>query len=255
MNWLRRNLPATFLFLLLVAIWQTAVSTLGVKEFLLPQPLAVVRAVFDGSLRWPLHLTITGTEILGGFLVASGVGVLLGVLIAWSPMLEKALLPFLIFVNTLPKVAIAPLVLVWLGFGLAPNILIAAVVAFFPVVINTAVGLTQIDPELIDLGRSLDAPKWRVFTQIRLPHSLPFVLSGLKVASTLAVVGAIIGEFIASQRGLGAIIITTQTTLNTTVAFASLVWISLLGLTLYAIIDLLARWIAPWAQEGKSETV
>ncbi len=255
MVWLRRNLPAAFLFLLLIATWQAAVSALGIKEFLLPQPLAVVRAVFDATLRWPSHVVITGAEILGGFLVAGAVGVLLGVLIAWSPILEKALLPFLIFVNTLPKVAVAPLVLVWLGFGLVPNILIAAVIAFFPVVINTAVGLTQVDPDLIDLGRSLDAPKWRVFTQIRLPHSLPFVLSGLKVASTLAVVGAIIGEFIASQRGLGAVIIMTQTTLNTTVAFASLVWISLLGLVLYAVIDLLARWIAPWAEEAKNETI
>ncbi len=255
LRWLRQNVAATFLFLVLLAGWQAAVVILGIREYLLPDPGSVARAVLDASLRWPDHILITGLEIGGGFLVAATAGIVLGILIAWSPLLEKALLPFLVFVNTLPKVAVAPLVLVWVGYGLLPNIIIAAVIAFFPVAINTAVGLTQIDPDLIDLGRSLGAPKWRVFLKIRLPNALPYLLSGLKVSSTLAVVGAIIGEFIASQRGLGAVIITTQVTLNTTVAFASLVWISILGIVLYAVVDLVSRWVTPWAQEAMKEVI
>ncbi len=254
-RYLRRHIPATVLFVLLIAVWQVTVMVLDIQEYLLPKPLTVLQAAADPRLGWRMHLAVTALEIVGGFVVAGTVGILLGVAAAWSAVLEKALLPFLVFLNTLPKVAVAPLVLVWLGYGLWPNIVIAAVIAFFPVAINTAVGLTQIDPDLVDLGRSLGAPKWRVFLTLRLPNALPYLLSGLKVASTLTVVGAIIGEFVASQRGLGTVIVTTQVTLNTAVAFASLVWISVLGLVLYGIVDLVARWLTPWAYGLGADTI
>jgi NitT/TauT family transport system permease protein len=179
--------------------------------------------------------------------VAGFAGVALGVAIAWSTTLARALVPFLVFVNTLPKVAVAPLFLLWLGYGIVPNILIAALIGFFPVVINTAVGLTQVDEELLDLGRVFAAPTWKVFLKIRLPNALPYVLSALKITATAAVVGAIVGEFVASQAGLGMVIVNAQTNLNTPVAFAALVWISVLGLALYGAVGLAARWWAPWA--------
>ena len=139
-------------------------------------------------------------------------------------------MPFLVFVNTLPKVAIAPLFLIWLGYGIFPNMLIGALIGFFPVVINTAVGLTQIDNDMLDLGRVFNAPKWKMFAKIRVPNAYPYILSALKITATAAVVGAIVGEFVASQKGLGYVIITTQSSMNTPVAFAALVWISILGL-------------------------
>jgi len=156
--------------------------------------------------------------------------------------------PFLVFVNTLPKVAVAPLFLLWLGYGLVPNMLIAALIGFFPVVINTAVGLTQVDDDLLDLGRAFGAPRWKVFVKIRLPNALPYVLSALKITATAAVVGAVVGEFVASQSGLGNVIVNAQTNLNTPVAFAALVWISVVGLALYGAVSLTARWLAPWAE-------
>jgi NitT/TauT family transport system permease protein len=246
-RWLSRNLPAVLLFLALLGVWQVAVSTFGLREYILPSPLAVLRALGGGEIPWAAHLWITTLEIVGAFVVAGAVGVLLGTAIAWSPMLATALVPFLVFVNTLPKVAVAPLFLLWLGYGVVPNMLIGALIGFFPVVINTAVGLRQVDEELLDLGRVFSAPKWRVFALIRIPNAYPYILSALKVTATAAVVGAIVGEFVASQNGLGYVIITAQASMNTPVAFAALVWISIIGLGVYGAVVLAARRIAPWA--------
>jgi NitT/TauT family transport system permease protein len=250
-RWLARNLPAVALFLVLLGAWQLAVSGLGLREYLLPSPLTVARALAGDEIPWAGHLWVTTLEIVGAFAVAGAVGIALGVAIAWSPVLSNALVPFLVFVNTLPKVAVAPLFLLWLGYGIVPNMLIGALIGFFPVVINTAVGLRQVDPELLDLGRVFNAPTWRVFALIRIPNAYPYILSALKVTATAAVVGAIVGEFVASQKGLGYVIITTQGSMNTPVAFAALVWISVVGLAVYGAVVLAARWIAPWAETSE----
>ncbi len=245
---LARYAPSLVLFAALLAAWQAAGPVFQVREYLLPTPLSVARAAVGGGVPWAAHLVVTTLEILGGFALAGAGGVLLGVAIAWSAPLARALVPFLVFVNTLPKVAVAPLFLLWLGYGIVPNMLIAALIGFFPVVINTAVGLTQVDEELLDLGRVFGAPQWKVFLKIRLPNALPYVLSALKVTATAAVVGAIVGEFVASQAGLGMVIVNAQTNLNTPVAFAALVWISVVGLALYGAVGLAARRWAPWAE-------
>lgn len=245
---LRRHLPSAVLFVSLLVAWQLAVSVFRVREYILPGPLAVLRATLDFRIPWWTHLWITSAEIVGAFLLAGAVGVLLGTAIAWSPTTAAALVPFLVFVNTLPKVAVAPLFLLWLGYGIVPNMLIGALIGFFPVVINTAVGLTQVDAEMLDLGRVFGAPKWRVFVTIRIPSAFPYILSALKITATAAVVGAIVGEFVASQAGLGSVIVTTQTNMNTPVAFAALVWISAVGLALYGAVGAAARWLAPWAE-------
>src|SRR5882762_7071809 len=227
---LSRLLPSLVVFAALLAAWQAAGPLFGVREYLLPGPLAVARALANFSVPWHRHLWVTTLEILGGFALAGAAGVALGIAVAWSPLAARALMPFLVFVNTLPKVAVA------------------ALIGFFPVVINTAVGLTQVDEELLDLGRVFGAPAWKVFLTIRLPNALPYVLSALKITATAAVVGAIVGEFVASQAGLGMVIVNAQTNLNTPVAFAALVWISLVGLALYGAVGLVARWWAPWAE-------
>ena len=243
---LRAIVPTLALFAALLGAWQLAGPLFGIRAYLLPPPMSVLRAAFDGRIPWSSHIGITTLEILGGFAVAGAVGVLLGIAVAWSPSIARALVPFLVFVNTLPKVALAPLFLLWLGYGIVPNMLIAALIGFFPVVINTAVGLTQIDDDLLDLGRVFGAPRWKVFLKIRLPNALPYVLSALKITATAAVVGAIVGEFVASQSGLGTVIVTAQTNLNTPVAFAALVWISVIGLVLYGLVAFAARLVAPW---------
>jgi NitT/TauT family transport system permease protein len=245
---LRAIVPTLALFVALLIAWQAAGPLFGIRAYLLPSPVSVLHATFDFTIPWHVHIGITTMEILGGFVLAGAVGVALGMAVAWSPAIARALVPFLVFVNTLPKVAVAPLFLLWLGYGLVPNMLIAALIGFFPVVINTAVGLTQIDDDLLDLGRVFGAPRWKVFLKIRLPNALPYVLSALKITATAAVVGAIVGEFVASQNGLGMVIVNAQTNLNTPVAFAALVWISVIGLGLYGAVALAARWVAPWAE-------
>jgi len=244
---LAHHLPSIVLFAGVLALWQLASTSFGIREYILPSPTVVGRALVSGDIPWASHAATTALEILGAFVLAGAAGVILGVVIAWSPTLSAALMPFLVFVNTLPKVAVAPLFLLWLGYGVIPNMLIGALIGFFPVVINTAVGLGQVDPEMLDLGRVFNAPKWRVFATIRIPNAYPYILSALKVTATAAVVGAIVGEFVASQRGLGYVIITTQGSMNTPVAFAALVWISAVGLAVYGAVVLAARWIAPWA--------
>jgi NitT/TauT family transport system permease protein len=247
-KWLQHYLPAIALFGVLIAVWQLAVTLFDIREYLLPGPGVVWRAMTGDEIPWARHAWVTAAEIVGAFVLAGVSGVLLGLAIAWSSAISRALTPFLVFVNTLPKVAIAPLFLLWMGYGILPNMLIGALIGFFPVVINTAVGLTQIDDDLIDLGRVFNAPKWKVFLKIRIPNAYPYILSALKVTATSAVVGAVVGEFVASQRGLGYVIITTQSSMNTPAAFASLVWISVLGLALYGLVAGLSRVLVPWAE-------
>src|SRR5437879_8408210 len=149
-------------------IWQLAPPLLRIREYLLPGPVSVVRAALNFSIPWHTHLAVTTLEILGGFALAGAAGVALGVAIAWSPTIARALVPFLVFVNTLPKVAVAPLFLLWLGYGIVPNVLIAALIGFFPVVINTAVGLTPVDDDLLDPGRVFRPPTRKAPSNIRL---------------------------------------------------------------------------------------
>ena len=240
--------PSVLVFAALLALWQLAVSGLRIRAYLLPSPLDVLRALSFSEIPWLTHVWITTLEVVGAFVLAGGAGVALGIAVAWSPVLARALVPFLVFVNTLPKVAVAPLFLLWLGYGIVPNMLIGALIGFFPVVINTAVGLSQVDEDMLDLGRVFSAPKWKVFAKIRIPNASPYILSALKVTATAAVVGAVVGEFVASQKGLGYVIVTTQASMNTPVAFGALVWISVVGLVVYGAVVLAARLVAPWAE-------
>lgn len=245
---IRQYWPTVLLFVSLIAAWQLTVTYSGIRAYLLPSPLSVVQAFWEPDVPWTQHIWTTTWEIVGAFFLAAAVGVLLGVAIAWSPLIANALVPFLVFLNTLPKVAIAPLFLVWMGYGIFPNMLMGALIGFFPVVINTAVGLSQVEADMLDLGRVFNAPKWKIFVKIRIPNALPYILSSLKITATAAVVGAIVGEFVASQSGLGYVITTTQSSMNTSLAFAALIWISVVGLVLYGLVVLAARLWAPWAE-------
>ena len=246
------TLPAILLFAGVIVLWELATTVFGVREYLLPGPATVLESMFSGEINWAGHIWVTGVAIFGAFIIAAVSGVLLGTLIAWSSVIGRALMPFLVFVNTLPKVAVAPLFLLWLGYGIVPNMMIGALIGFFPVVINTAVGLAQIDDDMVDLGRVFNAPKWKVFAKIRIPNAYPYILSALKVTATAAVVGAIVGEFVASQSGLGYVIITSQSSMNTPLAFGALIWISILGLVLFGAVAVLSRVLAPWA-EGREQ--
>lgn len=240
--------PPVLIGVLFVVLWQVYVWVSGIESFILPGPLDVMKKAFDFSgTDWVKHIGITTAEIVIGFGLAAVTGIALGTAIAWSAWTQRALVPLLVFLNTLPKVALAPMFLFWLGYGVFPNAIIAAMIAFFPIVVNTSVGLVQVDDDLLDLGRSLRSPKWREFTSLRFPTALPYIMSSLKVGVTMAVVGAIVGEFVAGQSGLGYVITAVQSSLQTDIALAAMFWISVIGLVLYGLVDLVGRWVVPWS--------
>ncbi len=248
-EWVRKHSQMISMFVFVLLIWHFGVVLLGIKEFILPTPWAAVKTLFEPKYRWSFNFLATFYEVVGGFILSAVVGVVLGVAIVWSEWLKRTILPFLVFVNTLPKIAVAPLFLVWFGYGILPNILIVILISFFPMVINTATGLVAVEEDLLDLVSYLHATKWQKLRLIQLPNSLPYVFSGLKITSTTAVVGAIVGEFIASDKGLGSVIISSQTTLSTPAIFGSLILITIIGMGLFWGVEVLEKVLMPWEKQ------
>lgn len=246
-------LPPIVFFAGLLGVWQLIVSVTNIKSFLLPSPISVLQTLTETKWQWGSQLLTTSIEVCGGFALAVFIGIFLGVIITWSNWARRSILPFLVFLNSLPKIAMAPLFIVWLGYGILPNIFIAFITAFFPVVINTAAGITEIEPDMIDLARVWQAPQWKVFIKIKLPYAEPYIFTGIKIATTMAVIGAIVGEFIASSRGLASVIMNAQATLATEAILAALVWISLLGLGLYGLVVLIQWLLMPWSHKNTNE--
>ena len=184
--------------------------------------------------------------VLGGFALSIAVGVPLAIMITYSPVLRRVIYPMNLALQSVPKVAIAPILLLWVGYGLKSGIVVAATVAFFPVVISTAAGLESIDRELLELTRSLDSSSLKVFLKVRLPWAMPHIFSGLKVAITLAVIGAIVAEFIGADTGLGYLILTNSGALKTSVVFFVLLILSLLGIALFYAVEAIERAVCPW---------
>lgn len=222
-----------------VLIWQLTTMVTDLPSYILPSPLETIAELWEPSYNWPTHIWATTVEIVGGYSLAVLVGVALAVLFVWVPALNAGAMPLLVTLNMVPKVAMAPLFIVWLGIGLVPNMVIAFTICFFPIVLTTHRGLIEVEPDLINLVRSLKANRWQIFKKIQLPGSLPYLFSGMKVAAVLAVAGAIVGEFIASQRGLGYFLLAQQNALNTSAMMMSLVFITLIGVALYGFVLLL----------------
>jgi NitT/TauT family transport system permease protein len=238
---LRRHGPAVLAHLALLGLWAWATGPGGVPRFILPGPLETLRALSSPQIDWPRHLLMTVSEALGGFLLAVGIGVALAVVFTWSAALRRALMPLLVTLNLVPKVALAPLFIVWLGYGLVPNIAITFVISFFPIVITTARGLAEVEPELLDLVRTVRATRWQVFRKIQLPSALPYLFSGMRVAAVLAIAGTVVGEFVGSEAGLGFVMMAAQGTLDTPAMVMSLILITLIGVALYAMVVILER--------------
>ena len=241
----------------LLTLWQLGVMLFQVKEYIIPSPLAVLARIFvpemAGKYHWLKHIYATFIEIFFGFVITAILGVFLAILIAWSRLLRGMITPLLTFFNSIPKIAMAPLFILWFGYGIVPNILIAFLIAFFPVVINTVTGLGEVEEDLLDLVRYLKASQWQIFLKIRFPNALPYIFSGLKISSTMCVVGAIVGEFIASDKGLGYIIINSQFSLDTPAIFAALIVVSLIGFLLFGIVSLAESLLMPWYNPGKEK--
>ncbi len=198
--------------------------------------LAVVVLWEHAKYAWLSNLVVTAVEILGGFSLGALVGVALAVIFSWSPVVSLLLLPLFVTLNMIPKVALGPLFIVWFSYGIVPNILIAFSICFFPILLTTARGLSEVEPDLLDLVKSLRGSRWTLFRKIQLPGALPYLFSGMKVGAILAVAGAIVGEFIASERGLGYLMIQVQSALDTPAMVMAVVLLTLLGVGLYGLV-------------------
>lgn len=224
-----------------IVLWEVAAHLFRIPTFVLPAPSHIASEAWAHRAQLPAHTWRTLWETLAGFGLSIVVGVPLAVVIAWSPFLRNTIYPLLVVTQSVPKVAIAPLIVIFMGVGDLPKILVAFLVAFFPVVVDTATGLNAVPPELLDLSRSLKASRLQEFVKIRFPTSVPFLFSGLKVAVALSVVGAVVGEFVQADKGLGYLIVVSTTYWRTGLAFSALVLLSLMGIGLFALVALVER--------------
>lgn len=241
-----RRLQTLLAFLALLVIWELAVRLLGIREYLLPAPSAVAAALGKHQRVLVPAALYTVQSVLMGYLAAVVLGVLIALPIALSAPMQRTVYPLLVFSQLVPKVALAPIFVVWFGFTLLPKVLVTFLLSFFPVVINTVVGLRSLDPEILRLTRSTGANALDTFLKVRLPAALPTMFAGFRLAAISATVGAVIGEFIGSDRGLGYIILTANGDLNTALSFAAIVILTSIGLILYFGVESLERLCLPW---------
>ena len=230
---------------LLVLAWYLFVRLGDVPKFVMPSPADTLGALAVADYGWGDNVLVTATEIFGGYALALVVGVSLALLFTWSRTLESLVLPLLVTLNMIPKVALGPLIIVWFKYGVWPNTLIAFSIAVFPILLTTARGLRETEPELLDLVRALRGSRWQLFTKIQLPGALPYIFSGMKVGAILAVAGAIVGEFLGSDKGLGYLMLQVQVTLDTPAMFMAVILITLIGVALYGSVLLLERLLVP----------
>lgn len=246
--------PVVLLLACFVAWWVVAAAEL-VEPYLVPSPGATLDVLTGKTSYIWEHTWVTTYETLLGFIIAVVVGVFAAVVMVYSSTVEKTLYPILLFAQVVPKIAIAPLFVVWLGFGITPKVLIAVLIAFFPVVISMVTGLKAVDPEMLQLSATMGAKPWQTFAKIRFPASLPHLFSGLKVAVTLAVTGAVVGEFVGANEGLGYVILQANGNLDTPMLFAGLLVMSLIGVVLFVLVEIAEKLLLPWHASRRDSNV
>lgn len=246
-RWLERGLIPLAL-LLFLGLWELVVRLGNYPPFILPSPGQVyakfVAVAGDGTL-WR-HARITLTEIFGGLALGLSTATLLGYLLAKSKALERILSPYIVASQSIPVVALAPLLIIWFGFGSLSKILVCALTLFFPVLVNTMVGIRSVDGELMDLMRSLEATRWQVFTKLEVPAALPVLLGGLKIGVTLSVIGAVVGEFAGADRGLGFLVNLARGLFDTPLLFVALFTLVAIAVSLYAAVAALESALLSW---------
>jgi NitT/TauT family transport system permease protein len=236
-----------------LVVWQLIANGLKIASYLLPTPTSI----WDELAKQPSLFVKNGLTTLGeiatGYPVAVLVGVVLGVMLALSKSLSRMLYPLIVWAQSTPKIAIAPLLLIWFGFGLVPKVLLVAIEAFFPVVVNTAAGFLSIEPEMMELSRILGLRPAAAFFKIRVPHSLPYLFTGFKIAATGAVAGAIVAEYVSASGGLGYLLVEFQSSLNSAGLVASAAIIGTMGVVLFLIVAKIEDLVLPWhvSRRGK----
>jgi NitT/TauT family transport system permease protein len=250
-NWsapraLREHLPPALTILALVALWEVVSRVRGVATWLLPSPSDIGMATVQWAGLLPQHTLATIYVTLVGFLLSIVAGVILALVVTISPFAMRTIYPLLLGLQSLPKVAIAPLLLMWVGFGPGSKIIVVFLVCFFPIVVSMVSGLTSPPPQLIDLARSFATPLWRIYLKIRIPFAVPYLFIGLKVSITLAVTGAVVGEFVAAKEGLGFLILNGVQQFNTPLAFVAMIILAVLTVVLYGLVALVEMKCVNW---------
>ena len=240
-------LPPLALSLAALILWEAAIRLFNVPTFILPAPSAVVVSLIENRAQLAAATQATALEVLFGFVLASLVGIAVALVIVRFERFGRALYPLIVLFQNVPKVALAPIFILWFGYDLAPKILLIVVIAFFPVAIDMLAGLQSVEPSFVSLMRSVGAGNGKIMMRVRIPHSLPHLMAGLKVAITFSVIGAIVGEFAGANQGLGYVIQFASTQLDTPLIFAALVVVSILGLIFYYGVELAERILVPWA--------
>jgi NitT/TauT family transport system permease protein len=243
----------------LLAAWWLATDVLGAPAYVLPPPEDVLRALTAGLSRSPwdnasywYHAGITVWEALLGFAIGSALGALLGLVLSHWPLLGRSWYPYIVGFQSLPKVALAPLMVVWFGFGLEGKVFITAIIAFFPVLVNTMAGYQAVEPERIELARSCDASEWHLLTKIIIPSCLPFLFAGLGVASVLSILGAVVGEFVGARAGLGMLLMQYNQSMEIAPLFAVILLLGIIGFLMNHAVGLIERRYCFWAQRSKA---
>ncbi len=239
---------STGLALVVLVIWQGVTFFFDIPRWLLPSPWQTLAALGDSPGLIFRHAAVTAREALAGFALSVVFGFGLGVAISHSRLVEKALYPYVIASQAIPVIAIAPILVVWLGFGMLPKVIVIVLITFFPITINTVDGLRNVDPEMATLMRSLGASRWQHFRMVQLPSALPLIFSGARIAAAVSVIGAILGEWVGASEGLGYLITRSSAQFLTARVFASVLILSLMGIALFYAVSLVERVATPWSR-------
>lgn len=232
------------------ALWEAICTGLKIPDYLMPAPSAIFASGVEYASPIMMHATQTLFTTLAGFALAIVVGLFLGLAVGASPLIYKATYPLLVGFNSVPKVAFVPVLVVWFGIGTVPAILTAFLISFFPVVVNVATGLATLEPELEDVLRSLGAKRWDIMVKVGLPRSLPYFFASLKVAITLAFVGSVISETVASNLGIGYLMMSASSSMNMPLVFAGLIVIGVMGVIMYELFAVLEKRLTGWAHRN-----
>lgn len=245
----RKLLGPVVAILSMFLLWEASVRVFDVPFYLLPPPSSIVRHMVANGAALAVHTLVTAGEALGGFIIGSGAGFIVGIAFAHSTTLQNSLYPFMVALKAVPIVALAPLLVLWFGTEYFGKVVMAALICFFPVIVSSTIGLRSVSRDWLNLFRLHRATRSMVFLRLRLPASMPHVLSGLRVASTLSVVGAVVGEFSGSKSGLGYIMMVSLYQLETDALFAGIVLASVIGIILFYTVSALEKLVAPWPKD------
>ncbi|WP_210246261.1 ABC transporter permease [Aureimonas fodinaquatilis] len=249
---------APLLLVIIITAWEYGVVWLETPKYILPSPSDIMRALWSG-LNEPfnsragywLHTGVTVTEVLLGFVIGSSIGLMLGTIISQFRILEATLRLYLVGIQSLPKIALAPIIVLWFGFGLSSKVVIICLLTFFPLLVTSMAGFRSVEPERLELMRAIGANRWQIFWKARLPSALPYIFAGLEMAAVFSVVGAIVGEFVGAQRGLGTLILAMNAQMDTAGTFSIFIILALIGLLLHGSLRFVSKRLLFWTSSGQ----